>query len=77
MSCVDGSRIVRGNLPVWRLVGCRLVSGLSVRFLVTAGLMVFADKVPFYFSSRDALDIRRVVLILGLTGSASHRPCNP
>jgi hypothetical protein len=35
--------------------------------------MVSADKVPFWFSSFEALDIRRVVLIPGLTGSPSHR----
>ena len=36
-------------------------------------LMVSADKVPFCFAGCDALDIRRVVLIPGLTGSPSHR----
>jgi hypothetical protein len=35
--------------------------------------MVSADKVPFCLSGCDALDIRRVVLIPGLTGSPSHR----
>jgi len=37
-----------------------------------------ANKVPFCFSGYDALDIRWVVLIPGLTGLAitSHRPRN-
>jgi hypothetical protein len=33
--------------------------------------MVSADEVPFCFAGYDALDIRRVVLAPGLTGSPS------
>jgi len=35
--------------------------------------MVSADKVPFCLSGCDTLDMSRVVLIPGLTGSPSHR----
>src|ERR1700712_3391805 len=34
--------------------------------------MVSADEVPFCFAGFDALDIRRVVLVPGLTGSPSR-----
>src|SRR3954464_12245889 len=34
--------------------------------------MVSADEVPFCFAGFDALDIRRVVLVPGLTGSPSQ-----
>lgn len=37
-------------------------------------LMVSANKVPFWFAGFDALDIRLVILIPGLTGApSSHR----
>ena len=34
--------------------------------------MVSADEVPFCFAGFEALDIRRVVLVPGLTGSPSR-----
>jgi hypothetical protein len=53
------------------VVGCSLSSGLFARSLTALALMVSADEVPFCFASYDALDIPRVVLIPGLTGSRS------
>ena len=54
------------------LVGCSLLFGLLMQSVETA-LMESANKVPFCFSGYDALDIRWVVPIPGLTGLPSHR----
>ena len=49
------------------------MSGLFARSRPLA-LMVSADEVPFCFAGFDALDIRQVVLVPGLTGLPScHR----
>jgi hypothetical protein len=55
------------------LVGCSLVSGLFARSL-TAGPDGFRGRSPILLCGLflDALDIRRVVLVPGLTGSPSR-----
>jgi hypothetical protein len=55
------------------LVGCSLLSGLLMQSLRLLALMESANKVPFCFSGYDALNIRGVVPIPGLTGLPSRR----
>lgn len=72
MSSVDGSRVARGDLSVWRLVGCSLLSGLFVRSSIgPLAMMVSASRVPLCFAGFDALDIQRGVPAPGLTGAPS------
>ena len=55
------------------LVGCSLLSGLLMQSVRLLALMESANKVPFCLSGYDALDIRWVVPVPGLTGLPSHR----
>jgi hypothetical protein len=56
------------------LVGCRLVFGLLVQpDEALLALMGSANKVPYCLAGYEALVIRWVVLIPGLTGSPSPR----
>jgi hypothetical protein len=55
------------------LVGCRLLSGLLMQSVETAGLMEPANKFRFCLSGYDALNIRWVVPVPGLTGLPPHR----
>jgi hypothetical protein len=73
MSSVDGSRVARGNLTcgLWSgAVFCPASDAVDWRLLA---LMESANKVPFCLSGSDALDIRWVVPVPGLTGLPSHR----
>jgi hypothetical protein len=79
MSSVDGPRVVKCNLMIWR-VG-RVQSSVRPVDAVNKGLLALmesANWVPFCLSGYDALDIEGVVPVPGLTGIAitSHRPDN-
>ena len=60
-------------MDVLALVGCSLLSGLLTQSVGLLALMESANKVPFCFAGSDALDMRWVVPVPGLTGLPSHR----
>jgi len=55
------------------LVGCSLLSGLSMQSDETAGPDGVREQGPVLLSRLDALDIGWVVPVPGLTGLPSHR----
>ena len=60
----------KAYVSVGVVVGCSLVFGLFARSW-TAGHDGFRRRGPFRLAGYDALDLRRVVLASGLTGSPS------
>ncbi len=72
LSCVDGSRVARTFFGVATKSGTVLCPACCRGVVEPLALMVSADRVPFCFTGSNALDIRRVFPIPGLTGSPSR-----